>query len=552
MTACRFVNTKNGCRNGDSCPFEHSSLKKTINVSCKFFNTPTGCTNGDKCRFKHVIHEQKTALNDGLERTQDDDSAIFKFFSLALKRMKPDQSRIDIIKKQHQKAQQDKKLKPEEPKFANIDLPQDIICHIMEFHELKLAEHLHDYFRTDITLEQFPSWFIRLCFGYFADRKPFLVTRCLSFETSHHFDYANDSNLNRPTVLFKYFMPHECTRAILSNNGSFFSSDHVDMKYLTNCHSLQALSMRKEKLLIASKRVAESVFERLSTLSKLEISFFLCKIDGITSSELLKLFPARLTHLRIDLSTLTCPDAWNIITKTCPALKKLKISTVWEQEEIIVPDNIVDLSLHSDYDLSPVLSIHFNTNLTRLILNHGRISSSTAALIASMTQLCQLGICSEDAAKMPEIQAPLTHLRLYENEENTEKVDLAKLLKYHHTLHALKISVYSLGKESLNGLKSQTNLRELYIIGNDENNDPYMPAYVSMNEPMAINLQALPYLKHLTLTKMEFTWNYNGVLGIVASHPALRVLRTSSSCIGNYLSELEVNPLLTVLTDLCY
>ena len=48
---CRFFQLGN-CTKGENCPFKHGAKK-----ICHFINTPNGCKNGDECLFSHDIKQ---------------------------------------------------------------------------------------------------------------------------------------------------------------------------------------------------------------------------------------------------------------------------------------------------------------------------------------------------------------------------------------------------------------------------------------------------------------------------------------------------------------
>lgn len=50
---CWYFNTKNGCRNGDSCPYIHRKRKSANVASCRYYRGPGTCHYGDKCFFRH-------------------------------------------------------------------------------------------------------------------------------------------------------------------------------------------------------------------------------------------------------------------------------------------------------------------------------------------------------------------------------------------------------------------------------------------------------------------------------------------------------------------
>ena len=56
IEACRYFNTSVGCHppEGQKCPYRHVLGKAPEAEECKFFSTPRGCKNGDKCPFKHT------------------------------------------------------------------------------------------------------------------------------------------------------------------------------------------------------------------------------------------------------------------------------------------------------------------------------------------------------------------------------------------------------------------------------------------------------------------------------------------------------------------
>eukprot|EP00698_Gefionella_okellyi_P006009 TRINITY_DN1545_c0_g1_i12.p1 TRINITY_DN1545_c0_g1~~TRINITY_DN1545_c0_g1_i12.p1 ORF type:complete len:891 (-),score=37.23 TRINITY_DN1545_c0_g1_i12:1028-3700(-) len=53
---CKFVNTSEGCRAGDDCPFQHGARRDRQGLvtkpNCRFWNTDRGCKFGDRC-FNH-------------------------------------------------------------------------------------------------------------------------------------------------------------------------------------------------------------------------------------------------------------------------------------------------------------------------------------------------------------------------------------------------------------------------------------------------------------------------------------------------------------------
>lgn len=94
---CKYFQTDNGCRNGDSCRFKHDLPQDTDSGNyrtkpckyfqrgecrngdectyrhdppesnpqyrtkpCKYFETEEGCRNGDKCRYKHEAADEET------------------------------------------------------------------------------------------------------------------------------------------------------------------------------------------------------------------------------------------------------------------------------------------------------------------------------------------------------------------------------------------------------------------------------------------------------------------------------------------------------------
>eukprot|EP01084_Bolivina_argentea_P153984 268452_1 len=57
MDPCRFFNTPNGCRYGNSCHYSHDSNEIPF---CHYFNSLQGCRYGNKC---HYQHEKRTQAN---------------------------------------------------------------------------------------------------------------------------------------------------------------------------------------------------------------------------------------------------------------------------------------------------------------------------------------------------------------------------------------------------------------------------------------------------------------------------------------------------------